>query len=301
VAARASTAPLSPADTRPLAGILLMLAAMSLVPLMDGVAKFLSGHYPVLQVVWARYAFHFLLLLPLVLWRHGPVGLHSRRPGLQLLRGLCLLGSTVLFFAAISRMPIADALSLVFVAPLVVTAASPWVLGETVGVRRWSAVIVGFMGALIIIRPGFASVETGTLLALGAGLVYACYVLVTRRLSGSDAPLTTLLYTGGVGALLTSLILPGVWTPPTLTHLGLMAAMGALAISGHFLIIRALDQAPASLLSPYSYSEIVMATVVGYVVFGDFPDAWTWAGIAVVVGSGVYIAVRERQLAEAST
>ena len=297
MAARAPAAPLSLPATRPLAGILLMLAAMSLVPLMDGIAKFLSGHYPVMQVVWARYAFHFTLLLPVVLWRHGSVGLHSRRPGLQLIRGLCLLGSTVLFFAAISRMPIADALSLVFIAPLVVTAASPWVLGESVGVRRWSAVIVGFMGALIIIRPGFGNLHLGTLLALGAGLVYACYVLVTRRLSGSDAPLTTLLYTGGVGAVLTSLTLPWVWHTPAPAHLGLMVAMGAIAISGHFLIIRALDQAPASLLSPYSYSEIVMATIIGYLVFGDFPDSWTWAGIGVVVGSGVYIALRERQLA----
>lgn len=290
-------APHSTENNRPLLGILLMITAMALVPLMDGIAKTLSAHYPVMQVVWARYIFHFSLLFPVVLWRHGRVGLHSRRPGMQLLRGLCLLGSTVFFFAAISRMPIADALSLVFVSPLVVTAASPWLLGEEVGIRRWSAVIVGFIGALIIIRPGFGNLHLGTLFALGAGLVYGCYVLVTRRLSGSDAPLTTLLYTGGVGALLSTLLMPWLWQTPTLPHLGLMMLMGMVAIVGHFLIILALNQAPASLLAPYGYSEIVMATVVGYVLFGDFPDPWTWTGIAVVVGSGVYIALRERQRA----
>lgn len=278
-----------------------MLAAMSLVPLMDGIAKLLSAEHAVLQVVWARYTFHFLLLLPLVLWRHGPVGLHSQRPGLQWLRGLCLLGSTVFFFGAISLMPIADALSLVFLSPLVVTAASPWVLGEKVGPRRWAAVIVGFIGALIIIRPGFGNIHLGTIMALAAGLIYAAYVLVTRRLSGSDAPLTTLLYTGGVGALLTSFTLPWAWSQPTLPSLILMVIMGGIAVAGHFLIVRALDQAPASLLAPYGYSEIVMATMVGYVLFGDFPDPWTWAGIAVVVSSGVYIAVREHRLAGAPT
>ncbi len=286
----------SPGDA-PLSGISLMLAAMAVVPLMDGVAKHLSGSFPVLQVVWARYFFHLLILLPVVLWRHGANALLLRRPWLQIVRGGFLLGSTILFFAAIAVMPIADALALVFVAPLVVTALSPLILGERVGPRRWIAVSVGFAGVLVIVRPGLGAFHPGMLLALGAGVIYAFYSLATRKLSGSAPPLVTLAYTALLGALVMTAAVPAVWTPPDTTDLLWMVLMGALAAGGHFLVIKSFEYAEASLLAPLGYSEIVMATVVGYVFFGDFPDGWTWLGVAIVIASGVYVSVRERKSA----
>ncbi len=293
--APSSGAGASAAEDSPAKGIVLMLAAMAVVPVMDGVAKHLSASFPVLQVVWARYFFHLLILLPVVLWRHGAGALLLRNPWLQVARGGFLLGSTVLFFAAIAVMPIADALALVFVAPLVVTALSPLILGERVGLRRWTAVGVGFVGVVVILRPGLSVFHPGMLLALGAGTVYAFYSLATRKLSGSAPPLVTLVYTALLGALVMSALVPVVWTPPGTEDLFWMVLMGALAAAGHFLVIKSFEHAEASLLAPLGYSEIVMATVVGYVAFGDFPDAWTWLGVAIVIASGVYVSLRERR------
>ena len=286
--------PAAQSPDRPLVGILLIVAAMSVVPFMDAIAKHLSGHLPVLQLVWARYFFHFCLIFPVVLWRYGPRRLIPARPLLQLVRGGLLLASTVLFFAAISRMPLADALALIFISPLIVTALSPWVLGEQVGLRRRVAVLVGFAGALLIIRPGVGAIQWPALLALAAGLVFGFYLLTTRRLAGSAPPLVTLTYSAAAGALLMSLAVPFFWVMPSAMDLAAMAMMGLIAAGGHFLLIKAFDFAPASLLAPFTYSEIVMTTLLGFVVFGDFPDTWTWAGIAVIVASGVYISLRER-------
>jgi len=277
-----------------LAGILLMLAAMTVVPLMDGVAKHLSAAYPVVQVVWARYFFHLAILLPVVLWRHGVDALVLRRPALQIVRGGFLLGSTIFFFAAIALMPIADALALVFVAPLMVTALSPVVLKEQVGIRRWAAVSVGFVGVMVIVRPGFSTFHWGMVLALSAGATYALYSLATRKLSGSAPPLVTLAYTALLGALCMSAVVPFFWIPPDPTGLAWMILLGLIAAGAHFLIIKAFEHAEASLLAPLGYGEIFMATVVGYFAFGDFPDPWTWLGITIVIGSGVYVSLRER-------
>jgi drug/metabolite transporter (DMT)-like permease len=276
-------------------GILLMLVSMSIVPVMDGFAKELSARYSVLEIVWARYFFHLLYLLPIVVLRYGVSGLMPRYPVQQIIRGGLLLVSTIFFFAAIAHMPIADALALVFISPLLVTALSPVLLGEHVGVRRWVAVLIGFIGALIIIRPGFSNVDTGTLLALAAGCVYALYVIMTRKLAGSAPPLITLAFTALLGAVTMSAAVPFQWTTPSVFDLSLMAGMGACAALGHYLLIKAFEHAPASVLAPFGYSEIIMATVVGFVAFGDFPDMWTWAGVAVIIFSGVYISLRERQ------
>lgn len=282
-------------DPPPIIGVALMLAAMMVVPLMDGIAKHLSATFSVVQVTWSRYFFHLIILLPVVLWRHGAAALLLRRPVLQIARGGFLLGSTILFFGAIAVMPIADAIALVFVAPLIVTALSPLVLGEQVGVRRWLAVIVGFLGVLVIVRPGMSAFHWGMLLALGAGSIYAFYSLATRRLSGSAPPLVTLTYTALLGAVVMSAVVPFFWITPNATELAWMVLMGAVAATGHFLIIKSFEYAEASLLAPLGYSEIISATAVGYLVFGDFPDEWTWAGVAVVIASGIYVSLRERK------
>lgn len=284
----------SAAGDNPVRGILLMIAAMMVVPFMDAIAKHLSDSYALSQIVWSRFFFHFAILAPIVLCRYRLEAMRPRQPVLQIVRGGFLLVTTVFFFAAISVMPIANALALLFVSPMVVTALSPFLLGEHVGIRRWSAVVVGFGGALIILRPGFGIAHWGSLLALGAGFSYALYTVATRKLARSAPPLVTLAYTAILGAAVMSIAVVPDWTAPPPGDLAMMVAIGAIAAVGHFLLIRALDHAPASLLAPYSYSEIVMATALGYVWFADFPDGWTWTGIAVIVASGIYISIRGR-------
>jgi len=282
-------------DDRVLAGALLMLAAMVVVPWMDGIAKYLGGRYPVMQIVWARYFFHVVVLLPVVLWRHPVGALWPRRPAVQILRGGLLFGSTALIFAAIRAMPLADALALVFVAPLVVTALSPLVLAEAVGARRWGAVVVGFLGAMLVVRPGAGAVAPAALLALAAGGVHGLYYLTTRLLAGSAPALITLLYTALLGAVVSSAAVPFVWVAPSPFDFALMAAIGVIALLGHLLVIMAFERAPASLLAPLGYAEIVMMTAIGWMLFGDFPGRLTLAGIAVIVASGLYIARRGRR------
>jgi drug/metabolite transporter (DMT)-like permease len=285
-----------PAD-RPVFGALCVMASMLFVAAMDGVAKHLTQHYPVFEVAWARYFFHFMVLLPLVIWRYGRFAFRPTHRGLQILRSICLLVSTVLFFAALRSMPIAETLALSFVAPLVVTALAPVLLGEHVGIRRYVAVTIGFLGALFIIRPGIGVFQWSALLGLGSGCVYALYVIATRKLAGTSPPLVTLAYSALVGAAVMSVIVPGVWVTPTPLDLALMVCLGALAASGHFLVIIAYERAQASFIAPYGYSEMIWATAIGFFVFGDFPDGWTWIGITVICGSGVYITVRERRVA----
>jgi drug/metabolite transporter (DMT)-like permease len=284
------------ASQQPLGGILLMLSAMALLPIYNGTAKYLSVDYPVAQVVWARYFFHLAVLLPLVLWRYGARVLVPPRFRLQLLRGTLLVADTFLFFAALALIPLADTLALTFVAPLILTALSALALGEQVGLRRWSAVAVGFVGTLIIVRPGFAAFEPGALLAVGAGMAYAVYQLLTRKLAGSAPPLVTLGYTALVGTLVMTAALPAYWVTPSLVDFALMVGMGATAAVAHFLIISAFERAQASLLAPFNYCEMIGAVTIGYLVFGDFPDSWTWLGVLILVASGIYISWRERRV-----
>lgn len=293
VAVDGGTTPASAAIDRPLAGIGCMLLGVSVVPLMDGIAKYLSGDFHVLQIVWARFAFHIAWLLPILLWRFRPRDLLPRHPALQVLRGGFLLGATLCFFTAIRVMPIADALALLFISPMICTLLSPWVLGEHVGPWRWAAVAAGFAGALVVIRPGFGVFQWMSLLALAAGALHGGYLVTTRRLSGSTRPMVTLLFTALVGLVAMSVALPMVWTPPATGDWLLMILMGLFAAGGHFLIIRSFDQAPAPIVAPIGYFEIVVATLVGYFAFGDFPDGWTWAGISIIVASGIVIALRE--------
>ena len=279
-----------------LKGILLMILAMTIVPIMDGLAKFLSSDYPIAEVVWGRYIFHFFYLFPVVLFKYGPSALLPRHLTLQIIRGGLLVCSTFCFFAAIAEMPLADTLALVFISPIIVTALSSVLLGEVVGVRRWSAVSVGFLGALVIIRPGLNEIESGTIFALAAGTIYAFYIIATRKLSGSAPPLVTLTFTALLGAVIMSALVPFQWIEPRNIDWLLMAIMGACAALGHFLLIKAFEHAQASVLAPFSYFEIVVATVIGFVIFDDFPDTVTWLGIGIIILSGAYISMRERKI-----
>lgn len=291
--AAAAAARAAPPPERLLSGTLAMVGAMLVLPLMDGIAKFLSARYPVAQVVWARYLFHLVVMLPALLWRFGPRALIPRNLRTQLVRSTLLLASTALFFAALARLPMATTLALFFVSPILVTLLAARVLGERVGGWRWIAVASGFAGVLVVLRPGSGTFAWSSVLALGAGTVHALYMLTTRRLAGSSPPLLTLGYTALVGAVAMSAVVPFVWRTPPATDLALMVSLGVLAAAGHFLIILAFDRAPASWLAPLAYAEIVTNTIVGYLGFGDFPDALTWLGIGIIVAAGLAISLRE--------
>ena len=281
---------------RPLLGIALVVAGSQLLSMMDGVAKYLAAEYPVLQISWARFVFHVLCVLPVVLWRYGVQWLWPRHIGLQMTRGGLQLSATVFFFASLAYISIVDAVAMVFVAPLIVTLLSPWVLDERVGIRRLVAVVAGFGGILLVVRPGTGIFHWASLLALGAGISLACFLLLTRKMSGSAPAAVTLAFTGLIGALVLSAAMPFVWQPVTLPALGMMMLLGLFAASGHLLIIKAYETSPASLLAPFGYSEIITATVISYVVFTELPDSWGWLGICIVIASGVYIWVREQRV-----
>ena len=190
----------------------------------------------------------------------------------------------------------AKALTLAFIAPLVTTALSPLLLGEKVGFRRWSAVLIGFFGSLIVVRPGFIDFNLASIAALGTGFFYGFYLIITRKLHSSDSPLLTLLLTGVVGAVIASFLVPLVWTNLSLYHWSLLALMGIFACLGHYFLILSLKYADASKLAPFGYFEIVTNVILGYYFFTDFPDHWTWLGLIVIVSSGVYISFRERNI-----
>lgn len=280
----------------PALAIAVVLLATLIFPFMDGTAKYLSQTYSILEVTWARYFFHLLVLLPLILWRYPVRALLPKRVGPQILRGLFLLCGTMMFFAGLSFLPIVDVLALSFIAPLIVTLASPLVLGERISVRRISAATVGFMGALVILRPGSDVFQWTALFGIGTGFMIAAYDMLTRRIARSVPSAIALAYTSVVGVAVLSIIVPFDWKTPTLVDLAYMVFMGASGAFCHWLLIIAYERAEASLLAPFSYTELITATLVGYIFFGDFPDNWTWIGIAILVASGVYISYRERHL-----
>ena len=269
------------------------LLAWVMLPIMDGFAKYLSSDLPVLQITWARYFFTVAFTFPIMFFFYRNQLKWSEKPKLQFLRGLILLTANICFFYSISVISLAKALTLAFVAPLIVTAFSPIFLSEKVGLRRWLAVIIGFIGSLVVIRPGFVEMNLASLAALGTGVMYGFYLIITRKLSTSDNPLLTLLLTGVVGAIIISIVMPFVWVKPTLNEWFMMAAIGIFACVGHLFLILSLKYADASKLAPFSYFEIITNIIIGYYFFSDFPDYWTFLGLFIIVISGTYISRRE--------
>ena len=270
------------------------LLAWAILPFMDTIAKYLSAELSFFQITWARYFFTVFFTLPFMFFFFRKNLTMSTQPKLQLFRGLTLFCANVLFFYSISIISMAKALTLAFVAPLITTALSPIFLGEKVGFRRWSAVIIGFIGSLIVIRPGFIEFNLASVAALGTGFFYGIYLVITRKLHTSDSPLLTLLLTGVVGAVIGSFIVPIVWVNPTFNQWSLLALMGIFACLGHLFLILSLKYADASKLAPFGYFEIVTNVILGYYFFSDFPHYWTWVGLAIIICSGVYISFRER-------
>lgn len=283
------------ASSHPLLAIGLMLLAMAILPFLDVCAKFLGQQgMPVLQIVWARLFFGVFMTLPFALRIAGPRGLLPDLPGLHTLRAVLLIAATGLFFLGLRHMPIADCVAIFFVQPLIVTVLSPLVLKENVGLHRWAAVLIGFIGTLIIIRPGLQAFNPGVLYALGSGMSLAVYMLITRRIAGqADAMLTT-FHTSLMGAIILSAVVFFLWTPVAPHQWGLMLLLSLCANLGHYLIVRAYDFGEASLLAPLAYTEIIVSTILGWIFFGDFPDRWTFLGVGILIACAIYISLRER-------
>ena len=237
--------------------IIFNLLAWVMLPIMDGFAKYLSADLPVLQITWARYFFTVAFTFPIMFFFFKKNLVWTDKPKLQFIRGLILLIANICFFYSISIISLAKALTLAFIAPLIVTAFSPIFLGERVGFRRWSAVIIGFIGSLVVIRPGLVEINLASIAALGTGVMYGFYLIITRKLSNSDNPLLTLLLTGAVGAIIISSLMPFVWVKPSSNQWSMMAAIGIFACIGHLFLILSLKYADASKLAPFSYFEIL--------------------------------------------
>jgi drug/metabolite transporter (DMT)-like permease len=281
--------------TSVLRGVLFVVLATGLFVVMNTGVKWLSRHLPTIELIWARTLVHFLFVLALFGPRYGGWRLlASRRPALQLGRSVLLLASTSFFFTALGRVPLADATAVSFTSPFIVAALAGPLLGERVRPDRWAAVGVGFVGAVIIIRPTGAGANPWALLVLGSATCYALYQLLTRRVAGADRPETSVAYSALVGAVLLSLLVPLFWrTPARWEHWVVLASLGLFGGLGHYCVARAFLWAPASVVSPFHYVQLIWAALTGYVVFGDVPSAWTWLGAAVIVISGLYIAWRE--------
>ena len=273
--------------------IILNASAWMIVPVMDAFAKHLSSSMDVLQITWARYFFTVVFTLSLMLLFYRNTLVWSKKPTLQLIRGLIFVFSTYLFFYAISEISLPKALTLAFVAPICVTALSPFFLNEKVGLKRWTAVSMGFIGTLIVIRPGFIEFNLATFAALGNGICYGFYLIITRKLSTSDNSLLTLLFSGVVGTIIISLFMPSVWVNPSVNQWIMMALIGFIASIAHLFIILSLKYADASKLAPLGYTEIITNIIISYYFFYELPDNWTYLGLFIIVLSGLYISHRE--------
>lgn len=275
-------------------GPILNLSAWLILPIMDAIAKYLSYSLPILQITWFRFFFSAVITGIFIYLFSRKSFVRSKNIKSQVLRGILLLTSSLLFFYAISVISLAKALTLAFICPLIVTALSPYFLKERVGRRRWTAVIVGFIGVLLVIRPGIVEFNWASLASLGTGLCYAIYLIVTRSLKDTDNGLLTLLFTSIVGTIVLSLYLPFVWINPSLNQLLLAVNMGFIAALAHGLIIISYNFSDASKLAPLGYFEIIPNIIIGYIWFSDLPDKYTILGLLVIIFSGIYVFRRER-------
>ena len=281
--------------TPALRGTLLVVVAVGVFAVMDTIAKYLARSYPVSGVVWARYAANLLVLLVFLAAR-GELGrLRTARPGLQIMRGLLLAAASLLYFTSLTVLPLAEAAAIGFVMPLFLALLAVPMLGERMDGARLAAVLAGLAGALVIVRPGAAAFTAYALLPIGMALCNALYQILTRKVAGVEHPLTSLVWGAIVGAVLLSFALPFAWVTPTDPwHWVLLGIIGVLASIGHFTLIRAYDYANATGLAPFFYTQLVWVMLLGWLVFGDFPDGWSLLGTGIIVASGIYLVGRQR-------
>jgi drug/metabolite transporter (DMT)-like permease len=283
----------------PLLGIGLVLLSTVFLASSDTAAKYLSGSLPAIQIAWMRWLGFLVIMSSMVLARGPGKALHTRRPSLQILRGAGLVGSALTFILSLRFLPIADATAITFVAPIFITALSIPFLGETVGRRRWIAAMVGLVGVLVIVRPGATAFHPAALLPILTALFWAGTIIVTRKMSDSEDALTTMAYSALIGFVLLSALLPWNWAQPDWREIALGGFIGLAATVGHWIVVVAYRYAGASVLAPFSYSQLVWASSLGYLVFGSIPDLWTFVGAGVIIASGLYTVHRERVNARA--
>lgn len=274
-----------------------MAAGFFLFSFGDMLAKLLTESMHPLQIAWSRQT-GMLVGVLIMLSVKGVSVLRSANPSLQIARGTLAATSAAAFIYAVSYVPLADAVAITFVAPFFVTMLGALILKEQVGWRRWSAVAIGFVGTLIVIRPGMGVMHPAAFLLIFAAGAFSLRQVLSRVLAGADSVMTTVSYTAIVSAGLLTLPLPFIWTTPTMEQLLIILAIGAIAAMAETLVIMALDMAQAVVLAPVHYTLIIWGTFYGFFVFGQLPDGWTWFGTAIIVASGLYTLNRERLAAK---
>jgi len=274
-----------------------MLAAAILIPLLNAEVKYLGLFYPVIQLLWCRYFGHVVFMLVVFAPRKGKALFRSRRPWLQIVRSLLFCLTSFLMFCALQYVPVGTAAAVSFTAPMVVLVLSPFMLGETVGPLKTVAAISGFAGALFVIQPGGDAFHPAVLLVLLSACTSALTQILSRKLASHDTPETSNTYMAAAGFVLTSLMLPFFWqSPDSLVHVGLLVSMGILGGCGHYCLVRAFEVAPAPFVAPFTYLQIVGATLLGYLLFSELPNLWSCIGTFIIVLSGLVVLLGEQYL-----
>ncbi len=281
-------------SSRVLLGIFFMCLASTLFPIMNGLVQILSDRFPSVEIVWARTASHLLFILMLFVPRYGFDIVRTTQPKLQIGRSLCLMASTLCFFNGVKYLPLAKAASISFIAPFIVALLSWPMLREHVSRQRLMAVVVGFVGVLIVVQPGGELYHWASLLILASASFYAIYQIFTRKVAGHDRPETSAVYSALVGTVVLSFWMPAVWTmPQTWSDAGLLFSLGVLGGLGHYCVARAMTYAPANIVSPFAYWQMIGSVTVGYLITSAWPEPTTWLGAAVIISAGLYIGYRE--------
>ena len=279
---------------RPLRGVALILVATVFLGTSDVTSKYLSATLPSIEIAWIRFLVFLLIMAPAMMPGLPIYSLRTTRPGFQLLRGAALLGSSLLFISGLRYLPIAEASATSFVAPLLVTALSIPFLGERVGLRRWLATAVGLAGVLIILRPGTSAFHIAAFFPLVSATAWACTLIMTRMMSGKEHAATTMTYSSIAGFGILSAMVPFVWVNPTWHDILFATIVGVSSTAGQWVVVLAFRYADASVLAPFSYTQLLWVSILGFVIFGEVPDVWTATGAVVIVASGLYTAHRER-------
>ena len=280
-----------------LKAIMFMCLAVLLLSTMNAIAKFLTTNYPLIQIVWARFAGHLIAMTVLFWPKFGHRLFQSRRYNLQIGRSAIMFVSNTAFISGLPLLHLATASAIMFTAPLMVAALSVPLLGERVGPRRWIAVLVGFVGILIIVRPGGDVANFGAFLIVISAACFALYQIMTRTVVALDPPETTIIYTALVATIVMTFALPFEYKiPVSILDSLLFFGLGIFGGLGQYFIVKALQYGPASAVSPFYYGDILFAALLGYFIFGAFPDAWTWVGAGIIVTSGLYLVHRESRL-----
>jgi drug/metabolite transporter (DMT)-like permease len=279
---------------RPFRGIALILASTVFLGSSDVTSKYLSATLPSTEIAWIRFLVFALIMFPAMLPVSPLYALPTKRLGLQIIRGVALLGSSLFFISGLRFLPIAEASATSFISPLFVTALSIVFLRESVGIRRWLATAVGLIGVLIVLRPGSGAFHPAAVFPIVSALAWACTLIMTRMMSGTERAITTMTYSAITGLCILTALVPLVWVHPSWHDIFFGIVIGVASTVGQWIVVLAFRYADASVLAPFSYTQLLWVSILGFLVFGEVPDVWTVTGAGFIVASGLYTAHRER-------